>query len=86
MRRAQDKQTEITLIAFHQGLEAFDMLSIICGAALLVATSIFYWYLLPRNGQENPLVKNSDIGSMVTIAIMAAFTFGAALLLNGLFS
>jgi hypothetical protein len=86
MRRAQNKQTEITLIAFHQGLEAFDMLSIICGAALLVATSIFYWYLLPRNGQENPLVKNSDIGSMVTIAIMAAFTFGAALLLNGVFS
>lgn len=86
MRRAQNKQTEITLIAFHQGLEAFDMLSIICGAVLLVATSIFYWYLLPRNGQENPLVKNSDVGSMVTIAIMAAFTFGAALLLNGLFS
>jgi hypothetical protein len=86
MRRAQNKQTEIPLIAFHQGLEAFDMLSIICGAALLVATSIFYWYLLPRNGQENPLVKNSDVGSMVTIAIMAAFTFGAALLLNGFFS
>jgi cytosine/uracil/thiamine/allantoin permease len=86
MRKAQNKQTEITLIVFHQGLEAFDMLSIICGAALLVATSIFYWYLLPRNGQENPLVKNSDVGSMVTIAIMAAFTFGAALLLNGLFS
>lgn len=86
MRRAPNKQTEITLIAFHQGMEAFDMLSIICGAALLVATSIFYWYLLPRNGQENPLVKNSDVGSMVTIAIMAAFTFGAALLLNGLFS
>lgn len=85
MRRAQNKQTEITLIAFHQGLEAFDMLSIICGAVLLVATSIFYWYLLPRNGQENPLVKNSDVGSMVAIAIMAAFTFGAALLLNGLF-
>jgi hypothetical protein len=61
------------------------MLSIICGAVLLVATSIFYWYLLPRNGRENPLVKNSDVGSMVTIAIMAAFTFGAALLLNGLF-
>ena len=86
MRRAQNKQTEITLIAFHQGLEAFDMFSIICGATLLVATSIFYWYLLPRNGQENPLVKNSDVGSMVTSAIMAAFTFGAALLLNGLFS
>lgn len=61
------------------------MLSVICGAALLVATCSFYWYLLPRNGQENPLVKNSDVGSMVTIAIMAAFTFGAALLLNGLF-
>ena len=59
------------------------MLSIISGAALLVATCS--WYLLPRNGQENPLVKNSDVGSMVTIAIMAAFTFGAALLLNGLF-
>jgi hypothetical protein len=61
------------------------MLSIICGAALLVATCSFYWYLLPRNGQENPLVKNSDVGSMVTIVIMAVFTFGAALLLDGLF-
>ena len=52
---------------------------------MLVATCSFYWYLLPHNGQENPLVKNSDVGSMVTIVIMAAFTFGAALLLNGLF-
>jgi hypothetical protein len=49
-----------------------------CG---LACHHLLYWYLLPRNGQENQLVKNSDVGSMVTIAL----TFGAALLLNGLF-
>jgi hypothetical protein len=61
------------------------MLFTICGAALVVATCAGYWYLLPRNGQENPLVKNSGVGSTVTIAIMALFTFGAAMLLEGLF-
>jgi hypothetical protein len=55
------------------------------GAALVVATSAFYWYLLPRNGQENPLVKNSDVGSMVTITIMSVLRIGIALLCDGLF-
>jgi len=61
------------------------MFSIICGAALIVITCTGYWYLLPRNGQEHPLVKNSEVGSMITIAIMTVFTFGAAMLLEGFF-
>ncbi len=61
------------------------MVSIIGGAALVVITCAGYWYLLPRNGQEHPLVKNSDVGSMVTIAMMTVFTFGVAMLLEGFF-
>jgi hypothetical protein len=61
------------------------MLSIISGAALVVVTSASYWYLLPRNGQVHPLVKNSDVGSMVTIAIMSVLAIGIAVLCDGLF-
>ncbi len=57
----------------------------ICGAALVVATCAFYWYLLPRNGAVHPLVRNSDVGSMITIAIMTMFTFGVALLFEGFY-
>ena len=52
----------------------------ICGAALVVVACAFYWYLLPRNGRVNPLVRNSDVGSMVTIAIMTLLSFGMAML------
>ena len=61
------------------------MFFIISGAAMVVVTCGFYWYLLPRNGKVHPFVQNSDVGSMVTIAIMAMFTFGMALLLEGLY-
>jgi hypothetical protein len=62
------------------------MISIICGAALVAGSCAGYWYLLPRNGQEHPLVKNSDVGSMVTITIMATLTIGLGLLLGGFIS
>jgi hypothetical protein len=62
------------------------MFSTIFGAALVVSASVFFWYLLPRNGQVNPLVKNSDVGSMVTIAILGILTIGVAILCEGLFS
>jgi hypothetical protein len=61
------------------------MLFIIGGAALVVISCAFFWYLLPRNGKVHPLVENTDVGSMVTIAIMTTFTFGVAMLLEGLF-
>lgn len=61
------------------------MLSIICGAALVVVTGASYWYLLPRNDQEHPLVKSSDVGSMITIMIMSGFTFGVVMLFEGFF-
>ena len=61
------------------------MFSAVSGAALIAATSAFYWYLLPRNGQEHPLVKNSDVGSMITIAMMTVLTFGLAMLFEGFF-
>jgi hypothetical protein len=61
------------------------MLYAISGAVLTFGTCAAYCYLLPRNGQENPLVRNTDIGSMVTIGMMTVLTFGIALLLDGLF-
>jgi hypothetical protein len=61
------------------------MFSAIFGAALTVVTSAFYWYLLPRNGQVNTLVRNSDVGSMVTISIMTVLTIGICMLFEGLF-
>ena len=60
------------------------MFYIILGAVLVVAPSAFFWYLLPRKGRVNPLVRNSDVGSMVTIAIMSIGTIGIALLIQGL--
>jgi hypothetical protein len=57
----------------------------IIGAALIVVTSAFYWYLLPRNGQVNRLVENSGVGSMVTIAVMTLLTVGTCMLFEGLF-
>ena len=57
----------------------------ICGGALVVVTCAFYWHLLPRNGTVHPLVRNSDVGSMVTIAIMTMFTFGVAMLFEGIY-
>jgi hypothetical protein len=59
------------------------MFFIICGMALVVVASASYWYLLPRNGRVHPLVENSDVGSMITIVIMAVFTFGAVMIFSG---
>jgi hypothetical protein len=57
----------------------------IFGAAMVISASASFWYLLPRNGQVNPLVRNSDIGSMVTIAIMSMLTIGVCVMFEGLF-
>jgi hypothetical protein len=65
--------------------EALDMFSIISGAVLVFLSSAVFWYLLPRKGKVNPLVTNSDVGSMVTIAIMTGLTFGVVILCEGLF-
>jgi hypothetical protein len=51
------------------------MLTII-GATLVAGTSAGFWYLLPRNGKEHPLVENNGVGSMVTIAILTLFIVG----------
>ncbi len=61
------------------------MFSIISGAALVFVSGAAFWYLLPHKGQVNPLVRNSDVGSMVTIAIMSGLTFGVVVLCEGLF-
>jgi hypothetical protein len=61
------------------------MFSIICGTALVAVTGAGFWYLLPRNDQEHPLVKNSGVGSMITIAIMVMLTAGVAMVFEGLF-
>ena len=58
------------------------MFFIIIGAALIVTTSVGFWYLLPRNGQVHPLVNKWDGGSMITIVIMTAFTFGVVIILT----
>ena len=60
------------------------MLSVVVGAVMIVGSSASFWYLLPRNGQVNPLVRNSDVGSMVTIGIMSVLTLGIAILWGGL--
>lgn len=52
------------------------MLYIILGAALVVGGCGSFWYLLPRQGVVHPFVRNSDVGSMVTIGIMTAITVG----------
>ena len=59
------------------------MVLIICGVALVVVACGSYWYLLPHKGKVHPLVENSDVGSMVTIAIMTMFAFGMAMLFGG---
>ena len=64
---------------------ALDMLSIIGGTALVFVSGAGFWYLLPNKGQVHPLVKNSDVGSMITIAIMSGLTFGVVILCAGLF-
>lgn len=58
----------------------------VSGLALLIFGCSSYWYLLPRNGDVHPLVRNSDIGSMVTIGIMTVLTAGVGLLAAGLFT
>jgi hypothetical protein len=57
----------------------------IFGALLVVATCAFYGYLLPRNGRVHPFVRNSNVGSWVTVTIMTVLTFGVVMLLQGLF-
>jgi len=61
------------------------MIYTISGAAVIVGTSVGYWRLLPRDGRTHPLVKNSDIGSMITIGLMTTMTIGIGLLCQGLF-
>ena len=59
------------------------MLYLLSGAALTGGGAASFWYLLPRNGRVHPFVQNSDVGSMVTIALMTAVTFGLVLLAAG---
>lgn len=58
----------------------------IAGLILIVFSCGIFWYLLPRNGEVHSWVRNSDVGSMITIAIMTALTAGFALLFAGLFA
>jgi len=60
------------------------MFPIICGAALVAVSIGGFWYLLPRNGLEHPLVRNSGVGSAMTLVIMIALTVGAVLVFEGL--
>lgn len=60
------------------------MLTLI-GAAMVGGTSAAFWYLLPRDGKENPLVANTGVGSMATIVILTFVIVGIALLCEGLF-
>jgi len=58
----------------------------IIGIVLLVFGCASFWYLLPRKGVVHPWVRNSDIGSMVTITIMTILTAGFGFLFAGLLS
>lgn len=60
------------------------MFLIICGAALVAVSIGGFWYLLPRNGLEHPLVRNSNVGSAMTLVIMIALTVGVVLMFEGL--
>jgi len=60
------------------------MLSVIVGAAAIAAAGVSFWWLLPREGKVHPMVRNTDVGSMVTLAIMSVLTFGAVALVSGL--
>ena len=60
------------------------MFPTICGAALVSVSVGAFWYLLPRNGLEHPLVRNSNVGSAMTLVIMIALTVGVVLMFEGL--
>jgi hypothetical protein len=57
----------------------------VSGAALVVISIAIFCSLLPSKGRVNPLVENSSVGSMITIAIMCTLTFGLAMFFEGLF-
>ena len=61
------------------------MFSILIGAALVIVAGGAFWKLLPDKGRVNPLVENSDVGSMIMIAIMSGLTFGVVIFCAGLF-
>jgi len=54
------------------------------GGGLIVGSALAFWQLLPHNGRDHPLVRNSGIGSMVTIGLLTTLTLGVALLWSGL--
>jgi hypothetical protein len=62
-------------------VERKTLMMAIIGGGLIVFTSLVFWHLLPHNGRE---LRNSGIGSMVTIGLMTTLTFGVALLWSGL--
>jgi hypothetical protein len=51
---------------------------------MVAGTTAGFWYLLPRNGREHPLLENSGVGSMATITILTLFIVGFALVCEGL--
>jgi hypothetical protein len=61
------------------------MFSFISGVALIGVGGGSLWYLLPRKGRVHPLVRNSDVGSMITIVIMSVLIAGIAFLTAGIF-
>jgi hypothetical protein len=61
------------------------MIYIVSGITLIVVSGGSFLCLLPRNGQVHRLVRNSDVGSAVTIFILSGFTFGVVLLFGAFF-
>ena len=60
------------------------MIYTITGAAVTVGTCVAYWRLLPRDGRTHPLLKTSDISSLITIGLMTTMTIGIGLVCQGL--
>jgi hypothetical protein len=64
--------------------ERKTLMMAITGAGLIVGASLAFWQFLPRKGREHPFVRNSGVGSMITIVLLSALTFGVAMLWAGL--
>jgi hypothetical protein len=57
---------------------------ILLGVCLVVASSLAFWFALPRDGQVRPFMRNDAAQAYFVCAVLLVFMIGLANVITGL--
>jgi hypothetical protein len=82
-------QLELTLqtmrsVPARRGRSRRFPMELLIGAVLLVASSVAFWFALPRGGEVRSYLRNDKVQAYYTVAILGAFVLGLLNVVLGL--